>query len=82
MTVQLAPGAVAQVAIAAVDAAIAAYIAGLPMGATLAFTRLAQLAYDANSAVVNISGLTLNGGTADLVPPQFGVIRAGTIAIS
>jgi len=69
-------------AIASVAAAIEAYIAGLPVGATLSYTRLAQLAYDASGAVTNISTLLLNGGTADLVPPLFGVVRAGAVAVS
>ena len=69
-------------AIASVVAAIETYIAGLPVGATLSYTRLAQLAYGASGAVTNISTLLLNGGTADLVPPLFGVVRAGTVTVS
>ena len=58
------------------------YIAALPVGGTLSYTKLAQLAYDASSAVTNISGLLLNGGTADLVPPPFGAVRAGVVTVS
>jgi hypothetical protein len=32
--------------------------------------------------VTNLSGLLLNGGTADLVPPLFGVVRATTVAVA
>jgi len=32
--------------------------------------------------VVNVTDALLNGGTADLAPPAFGVVRAGTIGVS
>ncbi|MDE2239310.1 MAG: baseplate J/gp47 family protein, partial [Rhodospirillales bacterium] len=69
-------------AVAAVAAAVEAYIAALPVGGVLSYTRLAQLAYDAASAVTNISGLLSNGATADIVPGSFGAVRAGVIAVS
>jgi uncharacterized phage protein gp47/JayE len=68
--------------VAAVATSIEAYIAGLPVGATLSYTRLAQLAYGASGSVTNLSGLLLNGGTADLVPALFGVVRAGTVTVA
>ena len=71
-----------QVAVAAVAAAIESYIASLSVGATLSYTRLAQLAYDASSAVTNLSGLLLNEGTTDLIPPLFGVVRAGIVTVA
>ena len=70
------------VAVAAVAAALAGYIAALPVGGTLSYTRLAQLVYDASRAINNISGLLLNGGSADLVPGRFGAVRAGVIAVA
>jgi uncharacterized phage protein gp47/JayE len=71
-----------QAAVAAVTAAIDNYIASLPIGAGLSYTKLAQVAYDASSAVVNLSGLLLNGGIADLTPNLFGVVRTGTVTVS
>jgi len=82
MTLTLAPGTAAQQAISAVASAVSSYIAALPIGARLPYSRLAQLAYDASPSVSNVSEMTLNGGTGDLVPPLFGVIRSGTIAVS
>jgi len=82
VSVTTAVGASHSAAVAAVAGAIESYIAGLPIGATLSYTRLAQLAYDASSSVSNLSGLLLNGGTADLVPPLFGVVRAGTVTVA
>jgi uncharacterized phage protein gp47/JayE len=82
MTLTTAPGVSHHDAVVAAAAAIEDYIAGLPIGATLNYTRLAQLAYAASSAVTNVSAVVLNGGTADLAPPLFGVIRSGTVAVS
>jgi uncharacterized phage protein gp47/JayE len=82
MTLVLAPGTVPQTATSAVTDAIAAYIGGLSVGAALPYSKLLQIAYDASDAVVNVTDALLNGGTADLVPPAFGVVRAGTIGVS
>jgi hypothetical protein len=32
--------------------------------------------------VTNVSAVLLNGGTADLAPPPFGAIIAGTVTVS
>ncbi len=69
-------------AIAAVASVVDAFIAALPVGGALSYTRLAQLAYDATSSVTNISGLLLNGTTADIVPGPFGAVRSGVITVS
>lgn len=82
VTLVTAAGAVHDVAVAAVAAAIETYIAGLGVGELLSYTRLAQLSYGASSSVVNLTGLLLNGASADLVPPLFGVVRAGTITVA
>lgn len=78
----LVPGTQTTMAIAAVNAAIASYIASLPVGASLAYTRLAQLAYDADAGIANVNDLLLQGGTADLTASSGSVIRLGTLAIS
>lgn len=82
MTLVTSSRAVHDGAVVSVAAAIESYIAALPVGATLSYTRLAQIAYDASDAVTNISTLLLNGGMTDLVPPLFGVVRAGTVTVS
>jgi uncharacterized phage protein gp47/JayE len=82
MILTTAAGASHSAAVAAVAAAVETYIAGLGVGATLCYTRLAQLAYDASSAVINVSTVLLNGGTVDLVPPVFGAVVAGTVAVA
>ncbi len=82
VSITTASGVSHQVAVAAVATAIESYIASLSVGATLSYTRLAQLAYDASAAVTNLSGLLLNEGTTDLIPPLFGVIRAGIVTVA
>jgi uncharacterized phage protein gp47/JayE len=82
VTLVTAPGANHAAAIAAVASAFEDSIATLPIGATLSYTRLAQLAYDASGVVTNLSGLLLNGGSADLVPPLFGAVRTGVVTVA
>jgi uncharacterized phage protein gp47/JayE len=82
MTLTTAANTSHAAAVAAVQAALASYIGALGVGTPLPYTRLAQLAYDSSSAITNISGLTLNGGTADLVPTDFQVVRAGFMTVA
>lgn len=69
-------------AIAAVTAALTAYVNALPVGASLGTARVAQLAYDASPLVAAVSAIALNGGTSDVVPPPTGVIKLGTVVVS
>lgn len=69
-------------AIAAVNAAIATFVNNLPVGGSLPYTRLAQLAYGASPAVNNVTGLTLQGGIADLDAAPATVIKVGSLAIA
>jgi hypothetical protein len=82
LALTLVAGASRQAAVAAVAAAIETYIASLGVGAALNYTRLAQLAYAASGSVTNVSAVLLNGGTADLAPPLFGVVRTGTVTVA
>ena len=65
-----------------VSAALTSFINALSVGATLPYSRLAQVAYNADSNITNVSSVTLNSGTSDLVPTASQVVRAGTIAVS
>lgn len=82
LAISTAPGANHASVVATVAAAIQAYINGMEMGETLAYSRLAQIAYAASPSVTNVTSILLNGGTADLDPPAGGVIRAGTVSVS
>ncbi|MDT7953413.1 MAG: baseplate J/gp47 family protein [Acetobacteraceae bacterium] len=62
-------------------AAVLAHIAALPIGAPLTLTRLYQVAYSADTSITNLSGALINGASADLVPPVFGLLRPSTIVV-
>ncbi len=68
--------------IAAVSQAITGYAAALPIGATLARSRIAQLAHDADAAVLNVANILLNASAADITPPPHGVIKPGIVVVS
>jgi uncharacterized phage protein gp47/JayE len=82
MVVSVGPGVVHADAAQAVAAAVIAYINALPVGAPLAWSRLTQVAYDAQPAVTNVTSVLLNGATADLAPGIAGVVKAGAIAVN
>jgi hypothetical protein len=82
MTLGLAASADRPSAVAAVTAAVTTYINALAVGAPLALTRLAQIAYDAWPPVSNVSNLMINGSGADLVVPPNGVVKAGLVLVS
>ncbi len=82
MNVTSAPSAIHADIAAEVAAAVTAYVNALPIGAALAWSRLAQAAYQASPAVANVTAIQLNGGTADLVPPPSGVIKAGIVTVA
>jgi hypothetical protein len=65
-----------------VAAAIATYINSSKIGDLLPLTRLAQVAYDASSAVINVTQLTVNGAATDLGPGDAGVLKVGTVSVS
>jgi hypothetical protein len=68
-------------AVAAVEAAIEAFINALPIGATLPFNILPSIAFGVQG-VTNATGITLNGGTADINTTAQQIIKAGTVAVS
>ena len=67
---------------AGVTAAIAAYIAALPMGPSLVWARLFQVAFDASPGVVGVPTLSINGASADLAATAQQAIIAGTVSVS
>jgi uncharacterized phage protein gp47/JayE len=68
--------------ILAVTSVITSYINSLTIGEALPITRLAQVAYDANSAVINVTLVQINGSVADLVPGSAGIIKAGSVSVN
>lgn len=64
-----------------VISAITTYTNSLGAAATLPYTKLGQLAYDASAGITNVTAVTLNGGTADLVASGQQLIRTGTVTV-
>ena len=82
LTLTVAAGYSVSAAQAAVAAALTAFVNSLGVGITMPYSIIAKLAYDAFTGVTNVSGITLNGGTADLAPSVTQVVRAGTITVN
>lgn len=84
MTVTIAAGFTGSAVRTQVSAAVTAYINSLAAGATLQYSKLAQVAYDASAGVLNVplASLTLNTATADLTSTSAQLIRPGTVVIS
>lgn len=82
MTITTAVGYDHAATASVVASAIRTYLSGLVLGQSLAFSRLAQVAYDASPGVTNVTGVTLNGGTADLSATAKQVIKPGTVAVA
>ncbi len=82
LTIAVESGYSVSAAQAAVNAALVAYIGALGVGARMPYSIISKLVYDAYAGVVNVTLITLNGATADLVPTQSQVVRAGSIAVN
>jgi phage-related baseplate assembly protein len=67
--------------VAAVQSAVTAYINALPVGGTLAFNRLPQVAFDAAAGISNIEGPVVNGGNSDIVATAQQVIRTTSVVV-
>ncbi|VVQ19869.1 baseplate J/gp47 family protein [Pseudomonas fluorescens] len=68
--------------VAQVTTALQSYISKLSLGQILPFTQLASIAYGVSPAVTNVSGVLLNGSTADLGATNKQVIRPGTVTVA
>lgn len=82
MTVSVAAGYDVAATKALVQTAVADYIDSLALGQTLAYTRLAQVAYDASPGVANVASVLLNSGTSDLTADAKHVIKAASVTVS
>ena len=82
LTISVASGYTLSTIESTVQTAIQAYIDSLGVGQTLPYSRLVQVAYDASPAVTNVTGLTVNSGTADLACTFQQRIMPGTIMVA
>lgn len=81
-TLTVGAGVIKANILASVEAAVASYINSLPMGASLPYSKVAQIIYGSNSGITNVIGLLVNGATADLGGAASQVVRAGTVQAS
>lgn len=82
MTITAAAGYSAASLATAAQTAISSYIAGLTLGTSLPYTELSAAAYNASPGVADVTGVTLNGGTADLDVTGSEKIIVGTVTVS
>lgn len=68
--------------IASVKAALLSYINAIPDENMLPYTRLAMVAYSVDPSIVDVYGVTLNGGTADITPSAGGAIKATSASVT
>lgn len=62
--------------------ALQAYINTLGLGVSLAYSRLAQVAYDASPGITNLTGILLAGSTADVAATNKQVIKYSSVVVS
>lgn len=82
LTITTRPGTDAQTLLAPVANAIRSHIATLGIGQPLRLSRIAALAYGVSDGITNVTGITLNGGQADIDPGTRGRVLAGLVTVS
>jgi uncharacterized phage protein gp47/JayE len=66
----------------AAQAAILTYVNALQAGATLVWSRLYQLAFDASENINSVSAILINSGTSDIVPTATQVIKTTSVTVA
>jgi len=82
VVIAIAPDATQANITAAVGQAILSYVNALPIGAALPLSRIAQIAHDADPAVISASQVLLNSSSSDISPPANGVIKTGIVTVT
>lgn len=65
-----------------VSQTITSYVGKLPVGGVLAITRLAQLAYSADSSITNVTDIHINGAVLDLDPGRSGKVMLTSLSVA
>jgi hypothetical protein len=81
-TVTAASGYAHATVAAACQAAVVNYVNALSEGAALPWSGLVQAAWGASAGVANVTGMLLNGGTADLTATSLQVFRTTTSGVT
>ena len=80
ITITTAPGFDHPTVVGIVSNAITIFVNTLPLGETLAFSQLAQVAYNASPGVINMVA-TINNLTADLVATPKNVVKINSLTV-
>ena len=78
---QINPAANRPTVVANVGTALADFVAGLPIGGTLPYLQLPSVIFGADPNVTGLASLSINGGAADVVAGEGGLIQA-TVSVS
>lgn len=66
---------------ASVVVAITDYLNTLALGVTCPYTILSQIIYNVSPSITNVTGITLNGDTIDIIISNHQIIKSGTVTI-
>lgn len=67
---------------AVVAAVLTGYLDSFGIGAPLTWSRIMQVAYNADGRVQNVANLTVNGASSDIVPLPNVVLKAGSVTVN
>ena len=81
MTLETSNPATKPMVAAAVQQSVLGWIEGLPLGGTLAISKLDALAHMTDASVTSVVGTTINGEATDAAAPPNGVIIAGSVVV-
>jgi len=82
LTIAVTPGVAKPPIQAQVGTAIGSYVNNLSIGAPLPLSRIFQVAYASNTAIKNVTQMSLNGASNDIDPGTTSVIKVGVIAVN
>lgn len=68
--------------IAAVQAAVVAYVNAIPDGSPLVYSRIAGVAYSVDPSIVAVESVLLNGSNVDITPTPFGAVKASNASVT
>lgn len=81
LTIFVSPGTASSECETTVRRQVTSYLNGLPIEGLASATRVAQSAYSAGAAILNVADVTLNGAPTDLSPLPRSVVKAGVITV-
>ncbi len=64
-----------------ISVALTNYVECLPIGSTLALSRIIEVAYRSGHIVQNISSISINGSSADLVCAPNAVLQVQSVTV-